>query len=513
MGKRSIVDIFSVIWVIAAIVFSAAAVFRYASLKEHWSMAAMLAIHILICLVCLIAWKMRLPFLLIIPAAAFFVLNSTATYSAIHTFYPFFFWQAVFMAAGALLLTLIQLIRKESVSRIPAFLLFLLISILLICCSIWRGSWKKDRNASGEASRRIWAVPEKYDGEDCAEAGTVQSFSYQSKAYATDSRDVTRNVLVYLPYNYDEQQQYNILYLMHGTGDNERSWLEENPKNKRMLDHMIADGEIDPLIVVTPTFYVEDDCKDDLDQLTYSFKEELRNDLIPAIESRFSTYAKSTDPQELTASRDHRAFAGLSRGSVTMFHSALCGCLDYISYFGGFSGSRTGAEYFKTNLQSAEFGAYPINYLYCTSGNMDFALPGQISDYAALLDVEPRLKDGENFAFDVYPMRYHSWGNWHLALFNFLQKLPKGADTQAADGAAAAGQGESTETPAGNGAAETAPGAASTSAGAPAQPEAAVQSEAAVQPEAAAQPADTGAVLTGNTEATAEGTPELTGGQ
>ena len=422
--KRSIVDVFSVIWAAASVLFGAAAVFRYASLKEPYSLAAILIIHILISLVCLFAWKIRLPILLLIPAAVFFVLNSTATYSTVHTFFPFFLHEAVFMAAGALLFTIIQLIRKERIQKFPVFLLFLILSILVIFGSLWRGQWKKDRAANGEASRRIWAVPAKFDKDESTEAGTVQEFLYQSKAYATDYRVVERKALVYLPYGYDEKEQYNILYLMHGTGDNWRSWLEENPENKRMLDIMIASGEISPLIVVTPTFYVEDDCKDDLDQLTYSFKQELREDLIPAVEGAFSTYAEGTQPEDLIASRDHRAFAGLSRGAVTMFHSAFCGCLDYISYFGGFSGCRTGADYFRTCLQAGEFAKYPIHYLYCASGNMDFALPGQVSDYAGLLEVEPRLVDGENYSFDIFPMRYHSWGNWHLALYNFLQKLP-----------------------------------------------------------------------------------------
>ena len=41
---------------------------------------------------------------------------------------------------------------------------------------------------------------------------------------------------------------------MHGTGDDEKYWLKTNPYNKTMLDNMIADGDIEPLIVVTPTF-------------------------------------------------------------------------------------------------------------------------------------------------------------------------------------------------------------------------------------------------------------------
>ncbi len=50
------------------------------------------------------------------------------------------------------------------------------------------------------------------------------------------------------------KKEYNILYLMHGTGDDEKYWLKTNPYNKTMLDNMIADGDIEPLIVVTPTF-------------------------------------------------------------------------------------------------------------------------------------------------------------------------------------------------------------------------------------------------------------------
>ena len=98
-------------------------------------------------------------------------------------------------------------------------------------------------------------------------------------------RSVKKSAYVYLPYGYSKEKEYNILYLMHGTGDDEKYWLKTNPYNKTMLDNMIADGDIEPLIVVTPTFYVEDDCADDLDQLTYSFAKELRNDLMPEIES------------------------------------------------------------------------------------------------------------------------------------------------------------------------------------------------------------------------------------
>ena len=82
----------------------------------------------------------------------------------------------------------------------------------------------------------------------------MEEVVYDTKAYATDERDVKKTAYVYLPYGYSEEKEYNILYLMHGTGDDEKYWLKTNPYNKTMLDNMIADGDIEPLIVVTPTF-------------------------------------------------------------------------------------------------------------------------------------------------------------------------------------------------------------------------------------------------------------------
>ena len=304
------------------------------------------------------------------------------------------------------------------------FLLFPLIFLSLCSLGYWRYESSTARNLTSDASSNIWEVPACYDSDSSTgHSGTVEEISYQTLAYATDSRSLEKRACVYLPYDYDPSVSYNILYLMHGTGDDENYWLKTFSYNKTMIDRMIDNGDIKPLIIVTPSFYVEDDCMDDLDQLTYSFAQELRNDLMPAVESKYSTYARDCSNEGFIASRDHRAFAGLSRGAVTMYHSALCGSLDYFSWFAAFSGSRTDADYFKDHLQSDVFKDYPIHYLYVSSGTFDFALPGQLRDYQALLQTDDRLISGENTCFDVYPMRYHSIGSWHLALYNFLPKI------------------------------------------------------------------------------------------
>jgi hypothetical protein len=58
-----------------------------------------------------------------------------------------------------------------------------------------------------------------------------------------------------------------------------------------------------------------------------------------------------------------------------------------------------------------------------SSGVFDFALPRQEQDVGGLMALEPRLGTGVNTDFDVFPMRYHSMGNWHLALYNLLQRI------------------------------------------------------------------------------------------
>lgn len=316
------------------------------------------------------------------------------------------------------------LIEKEFQHYFKRTPVLLAIGSTIIFLGIWGVQTQRARMKDTPAHSNIWAVPSVYDSTSPqVQEGTVEEIQYETKAYATDERLVTKKANVYLPYNYDPSKQYNILYLMHGTGDDENYWLKTYSYNKVMIDNMIAFGDIEPFIIVTPTFYVEDDCEDDLDQLTYSFQKELRNDLMPAVECKYSTYAYDCTESGFRASRDHRAFAGLSRGAVTTYHSVFCNSLDYFSWFGTFSGSRTEMDYFKEHLQSDSFKDLPIHYLYVSSGAFDFALSGQLRDYKGLLKVEERLKRGENTEFDVYPMRYHSIGSWHLALYNFLPKI------------------------------------------------------------------------------------------
>lgn len=423
-NKKNTVDLICKMTSVLLILFACMDIVRFGILGDKTAFITFSMIAAVFILLAYTAGKSKMPFLYLLIAVPAFVLYFNTNFSTSTYYFNWLFLiECMIGALGGIVGTVVMIWKKIPMNRLAILPLAAAVAILAVFLGFWKMRYEAAHNADGQARDELWAVPEKYDGAEPEQAGTVEEVVYETKAYATDERTVTKTAYVYLPYGYSEEREYNILYLMHGTGDDEKYWLKTNPYNKTMLDNLIASGDIQPLIVVTPTFYVEDDCAEDLDQLTYFFAKELRNDLMPEIESSYSTYAKSADDVGFSESRDHRAFAGLSRGAVTMYHSVLCQSLDYFSWFGAFSGSRTDAQAFEDTIQARDFADLPIHYLYVASGNFDFALPGQVQDYQALLDIEPRLRSGVNTTFDVFPMRYHSMGNWHLALYNYLQKI------------------------------------------------------------------------------------------
>lgn len=431
------VDGIDTLALLALAVLGLAHALRYAFLGSWRLFGAMAVVELLIVLAGAVAWRLRLPAIFAADAIAGFVLGYTMNYSETTMFNVVFYVEASVAALAAVAGTAMQVycaLRKRPAAvtqddgirpmwaRGRRWLAVFLV-LVVVLAGVWQGSAAYARNGS-DARHEVWDVPSAMDAVS-SKPGSLQRVAYQTKAYATDRRSVTKAAYVYLPYGYTSHHKYDILYLLHGTGQTEADWLKNNQANKNMLDQLIARRVVTPMIVVTPSFYVGDDCRGNLDALTYSFNSELRNDLMPFVESRYSTYAASATSTGFTASRDHRAFAGLSRGAVTAYHSAMCQSLDYFSWFGTFSGSRTSAADFQKTIRSARLRNYPIRYLYVSTGIFDFAGPGQVQDYRALLNAEPRLKPGINTRFDVFPMRYHSMGSWHLALYDFLQNIFK----------------------------------------------------------------------------------------
>lgn len=174
-------------------------------------------------------------------------------------------------------------------------------------------------------------------------AGKVENFVYTTKNHLTqtDTKEYKKTALVYVPASYnpdDTKTKYNVLYLMHG-GSNNPGWYfggaNSSTRFTLILDGLIAKGEMEPTIVCAVTYYT-DYCKNDTLNCT-SFYKELLEDVIPALETKYHTYAESTDKKGLSASRYHRAFGGFSMGAVTTW-SVFEHCLDEFAYFMPVSG-------------------------------------------------------------------------------------------------------------------------------------------------------------------------------
>ncbi|MBQ1341089.1 MAG: hypothetical protein IIY33_01270, partial [Erysipelotrichaceae bacterium] len=85
--------------------------------------------------------------------------------------------------------------------------------------------------------------------------GTVELLRYSSNTYDDEARVLHKKAYVYLPYGYDHNKRYNVLYLLHGGGCGEDFWLKWFPDTVNILDNMIEQGLCEPCIVVTPTYY------------------------------------------------------------------------------------------------------------------------------------------------------------------------------------------------------------------------------------------------------------------
>ena len=260
--------------------------------------------------------------------------------------------------------------------------------------------------------------------------GTVERFLYNTKTYDEKvSLPLAKSAWVYLPYGYDAGKQYNVLYLLHGGGVNEDWWFKMFPDTVTILDNMMAQKLCEPCIIVTPTYYRGTEIDRNAKYITEQFHHELRRDLIPAIEQKYSTYTKGDVSEEnLIRTRSHRAFAGLSLGSMTTYRAALYNNYDLFSWYGPFSGccgpngnrDNEVARICKT-LEEGARKKMPLDYLFCCNGDQDIAYAEHIDIMEKVLNSCPILIPGTNYDFFTIPGGVHDMKAWQLHLYHALQ--------------------------------------------------------------------------------------------
>lgn len=219
-------------------------------------------------------------------------------------------------------------------------------------------SHRDEKTESGKIPDQLAQIPEDYftPAEEQGSLGRLTYKTYESMSYESQEKRLDKTAYVYLPYGYSKEKKYNVFYLMHGGWSDETTYLgtPENPNVLvNVIDHAIQDGE-------------------------------LVNDLIPAVEGAYSTYAEGTSMEELKVSRSHRAFAGFSMGSVATWHTFQY-CLDYFRYFLPSSGNLSSDGAYMESLVT-DSGHRPDDFfIYAMSGTEDFAYAGFSSHIEAML--------------------------------------------------------------------------------------------------------------------------------
>ena len=237
--------------------------------------------------------------------------------------------------------------------------------------------------------------------------GTVRLHTYPSRALGK-----LRRLQVYTPPDYDRKSRtrYPVLYLLHGSGDNEATWTALG-RAHWIADNLIARHLAKPLIIVMTDGHAAfanppPGSGDERTRNRQAFQRDLIEDVMPFVEASYRT---RTD-------RESRAIIGLSMGggqslSVGLKH------LDRFAWVGGMSsGVRDPEQMFAGVLGDAQATNQKLKLLWIACGQDDFLLkPNRQFDElltARGIRHEFRLSEGG-----------HSWPVWRRYLAEFLPRL------------------------------------------------------------------------------------------
>jgi enterochelin esterase-like enzyme len=136
----------------------------------------------------------------------------------------------------------------------------------------------------------------------------MDNLSLSSKILKMD-----RKYAIYLPPDYEtSQRSYPVLYLLHGSGDDQTGWIQFG-EVRHIADEAINQGKATPMIIVMPDANTGqrgyfNDIKGDWRYEDFFFQE-----MIPYIEKQYRTRPE----------KQYRAVAGLSMGGGGAFMYAL----------------------------------------------------------------------------------------------------------------------------------------------------------------------------------------------
>jgi enterochelin esterase-like enzyme len=252
-----------------------------------------------------------------------------------------------------------------------------------------------------------------FKGDDYYTLKNIPHGDIRIKRYYSDITNSWRRLYMYTPPGYDtSDQEFPVLYLLHGGGEDERGWATQG-KTDLILDNLIAEEKAEPMIIVmvdgnipAPTF----------DKTTLSiFEEELTKALIPFVESNYRTKSGA----------ENRALAGLSMGGIQTLYAGIYNT-DLFSGLGVFSSGWiigahkdiAGAQY-EFMGENADKINNNLNHLWISMGGKEDIAWKNCQVMMSKFD-ELNI----DYTYSEYPGG-HTWPVWRNNLYNFAQVLFK----------------------------------------------------------------------------------------
>jgi enterochelin esterase-like enzyme len=232
-----------------------------------------------------------------------------------------------------------------------------------------------------------------------------------------------RRCFVYTPpgYEKDLNKRFPVLYLQHGSFEDETGWPGQGKANL-ILDNLIASKKAVPMIVVMDNGYAYKPLDNSTSAIgarpALVFEEVMINEIIPMIDGRFRTLTN----------RENRAIAGLSMGANQTMR-IIMNNLDKFSYYGGFSGTSnypSTAEIDPTAFLDGKFNDgdainKKINVFWLGLGTSEpQPFPGSVGAFRNMLE-----KQGINYVYYESEGTAHEWQTWRRSLHQYAQLLFK----------------------------------------------------------------------------------------
>ena len=231
------------------------------------------------------------------------------------------------------------------------------------------------------------------------------------KRYYSEVSRSWRRFFVYTPAGYDTRtdEKYPVLYLLHGGGEDERSWGTQG-KTDLIMDNLIAAGKAKPMLVVMldgnmPSAGFNADA-------LKAFEAELMQAVIPFVEDNYRVRKEA----------DSRALAGLSMGGIQTLYAGLYHT-DLFAHLGVFSSGWL-PFYQKVADDQYEFISKNKAAIDSQLRLLWIAMGGK--EDIAYQNCQNMLKE-----FDTLKLKYtyseypggHTWPVWRNNLYHFAQLL------------------------------------------------------------------------------------------